>query len=240
MAARRDRVVAVVEHLPEFSAKSVSIIIPVYNEASQLDASLNNLFEGIPGNAEVEVILSDGGSTDNTLAIAKQYPCRVVDSKTGRARQMNAACHHANGDYLLFLHADSTLPNNWLKQVQASQKWGFFPVKLSGRHWLLRVIENAINFRSRISKVATGDQGLFFSQSFFHHLDGFPDIPIMEDVAISKLARKLSKPTIGRYPVTTSSRRWEQNGIIKTIFLMWGLRFAYWLGISPDRLHRIY
>jgi len=240
MAARRDRAVAAGEHLPEFSAKSVSIIIPVYNEASQLDTNLNNLFEGIPGNAEVEVILSDGGSTDNTLAIAKQYPCKIISGKIGRARQMNAACHHANGDYLLFLHADSTLPGDWLKQVQASQIWGFFPVKLSGRHWLLRVIESAINFRSRVSKVATGDQGLFFSQSFFHHLDGFPDIPIMEDVAISKRAREFSKPTIGRNPVITSSRRWEQNGIIKTVFLMWGLRFAYCLGISPDRLHRIY
>lgn len=240
MAARRDKVVAVGEHLPEFSAESVSIIIPVYNEASQLDASLNDLFEGIPGNARVEVILSDGGSTDNTLAIAKQYPCKIISGKTGRACQMNAACRHANGDHLLFLHADSTLPGDWLKQVQASQNWGFFPVKLSGRHWLLRVIESAISFRSRVSKVATGDQGLFFSQSFFHRLDGFPDIPIMEDIAISKRARKLSRPTIGRYPVTTSSRRWEQNGIIKTVFLMWGLRFAYWLGISPDRLHRIY
>lgn len=240
MAVLRDREAAAGERLPESSAISTSIIIPVYNEASLLDESLKKLFDGLRGISGVEVILSDGGSTDNTLAIARQYPCKILSAKTGRARQMNAACHQASGDFLLFLHADSTLPDGWIKQVQASQKWGFFPVKLSGRHWLLRVIESAINVRSRISKVATGDQGLFFKRSFFHQLGGFPDIPIMEDIAVSKRARKFSKPTIGRYPVITSSRRWEQNGIIKTVFLMWGLRFAYWLGISPQRLHRIY
>jgi rSAM/selenodomain-associated transferase 2 len=239
MAAQRDRVAAVGEHLPEFSGKSVSIIIPVYNEASQLDGSLKKLFDGLES-SEIEVILSDGGSTDNTLLIAKQYPCKILSSEIGRARQMNTASRHANGEFLLFLHADSSLPDDWLKQVQASQNWGFFPVKLSGRHWLLRIIETAINLRSRASKVATGDQGLYFRKSFFNDLKGFPDIPIMEDVAISKRAREFSKPCIGLNPIITSSRRWEQNGIVKTVFLMWGLRFAFWLGISPHRLHRIY
>jgi rSAM/selenodomain-associated transferase 2 len=229
-----------VEHLPESTGKSVSIIIPVYNEALQLDGSLKNLFDSLAETSEIEVIISDGGSTDDTLAIASNYPCKTVNSDIGRARQMNAAWHHASGDILLFLHADSCLPDDWLTQVQVSQKWGFFPIRLSGRHWLLRVIEGAINLRSRVSKVATGDQGLYFRRSFFHDLRGFPNIPIMEDVAISKLARKISQPSIGQHPVTTSSRRWEKNGIIKTVFLMWGLRFAYWMGINPDRLHRIY
>lgn len=240
MAARRDRVVAVEERLPETTSRSVSIIIPAYNEAPQLEESLKKLFEDLPENSGIEVILSDGGSTDNTLAIARKYPCKILNSDIGRSRQMNSACRHANGEFLLFLHADSSLPDNWLNQIQSSPKWGFFPVKLSGKHWLLRVIERAINLRSRISRVATGDQGLYFSRSFFQALEGFPDIPIMEDIAISKRARKFSDPSIGQNPVVTSSRRWEQNGIIKTVLLMWGLRFGYWLGISPDRLYRIY
>ena len=240
MAAPRDRVVVAEEHLPETTGRSVSIIIPAYNEAHQLELSLKKLFDKLPENSEIEVILSDGGSTDNTLDIAKNYPCRILSSDIGRSKQMNSASRHANGDFLLFLHADSSLPDNWLNQVQGSQKWGFFPIKLSGQHWLLRVIERSINLRSRISRVATGDQGLYFSRSFFQAMEGFPDIPIMEDIAISKRARNISEPSIGQYPVITSSRRWEQQGIIKTVLLMWGLRFAYWLGISPNRLHRIY
>lgn len=239
MAAQRDRVVVVGELLPESSRILVSIIIPVYNEALHLDQSLKNLFDTVQ-NPNIEVILSDGGSTDNSLAIAKQYPCKIISSDTGRARQMNAAINHAIGEYLLFLHADTTLPGDWLKQIQKSKNWGFFPVKLTGRHWLLRIIETAINLRSGISKVATGDQSLHFTQSFFNQIKGFPDIPIMEDVAISKRARKISKPSISNSPVVTSSRRWEHNGIINTVFLMWALRLAYWLGIDPERLQRIY
>ena len=145
--------------MAESSCISVSIIIPVYNEASQLGQSLKKLLQNVQ-NSKTEIILSDGGSTDNSLSIAKQYPCKIIKSETGRARQMNAAFNHANGDYLLFLHADSRLPDDWLKQIQKSQNWGFFPVRLSGQHWFLRVIETAINFRSRITRVATGDQGI--------------------------------------------------------------------------------
>ena len=228
------------EHLPESSRISASIIIPVFNESSELDSTLEQLSQSLQGSSDIEVIISDGGSTDNSPEIAKHYPCRVINTSTGRANQMNAASAHARGNWLVFLHADSQLPDNWQAQLRLSNQWGFFPVKLSGEHWPLSIVESFINLRSRVSKVATGDQGLYFRRSFFQELGGYPDIPIMEDVAISKLARQKSTPSIGAHPVMTSSRRWQQNGIIKTVLLMWSLRLAYFLGINPVRLHRIY
>ena len=240
MAVQRDRAVAVVERLPESSRISVSIIIPTLNESSQLGQTLKKLFQSFKGDPGIEVILGDGGSDDNSLEIAKHYPCRIIISKPGRARQMNAGSQAAQGAWLLFLHADSLLPEDWRKQLQQSEKWGFFPIKFNGGHWLLRVIEHAMNLRSRLSEVATGDQALYFRKTFFNQLGGFPDIPIMEDIAITKCARRISKPRVANCRVMTSSRRWQQNGLVKTVFLMWGLRLAYFLGVDPDRLHRIY
>jgi rSAM/selenodomain-associated transferase 2 len=230
----------VVEHLPESSRISASIIIPVLNESSELGNTLKQLSQSLRGNCDIEIILSDGGSTDSSPEIAKHYSCRVISTSTGRASQMNAASAQARGDWLVFLHADSKLPDNWQDQLRQSNQWGFFPVKLSGEHWQLRIVESLINLRSRVSKIATGDQGLYFRRSLFQELGGYPDIPIMEDVAISKLARKKTAPSIGIQPVTTSSRRWQQHGIIKTVLLMWSLRLAYFLGVDPVRLHRIY
>lgn len=230
------------ERLPEAKdiSVSVSIIIPVYNESAGLNQSLQRLFQSLPAEPAAEVIVCDGGSTDNTIEIAQQFDCRVVSSKNGRAAQMNLGSREANGKLLLFLHADSELPDQWYSEVTAITEWGFFPIKLDGTHWLLRIIEGAINFRSRISKVATGDQGLCFQKPFFEKLHGYPDILIMEDIAITKLARRISRPFIANKPVLTSSRRWEKYGVIKTVLLMWALRLAYWIGISPNRLHRIY
>ena len=219
---------------------SVSIVIPVYNESSKLNHTLQRLFQNLSSDSAVEVIVCDGGSTDDTIAIAQLFPCLVISSKNGRAAQMNTASREANGNMLLFLHADSELPAQWYSDVTGFGDWGFFPVRLNGSHWLLRIIESAMNLRSRISKVATGDQGLFFRKSFFDGLQGYPEILIMEDIAITRLARRKSRPFIAKNPVITSSRRWEKYGIIKTVFLMWGLRFAYWVGIDPNRLHRIY
>ena len=219
---------------------SISVIIPVYNEACNLKRSLQRLYASFNDKTLVEVIICDGGSTDESVQIAQQFSCKITTSSPGRAQQMNTASELAQGDWLLFLHADSWLPARWIEQLDNSHQWGFFPVKLSGQHWLLRVIETTINSRSRFSQIATGDQALFFQRAFFSSLQGFPLLPIMEDIAICKKARRNNIPRIASDPVVTSSRRWENNGIVKTIVLMWSLRLAYWFGINPTRLHRIY
>lgn len=225
--------------LTEHNRVSISIIIPTFDEADHLGDTLSRLFEDIDP-VQTEIFISDGGSSDTSLDIAANYPCVVVKGSPGRALQMNRAASRAKGEWILFLHADTELPGNWQASILASRQWGFFPVKLSGKRLLLRIIERAMSLRSSITRVATGDQALFFQRSFFHQINGFDEIPIMEDIAISKKARRITPPSIASEAIITSSRRWEKNGIVKTIFLMWWMRLAYWLGTSPARLHRIY
>lgn len=217
-----------------------SIIIPVLNEAAFLDQSLARLLALERVVTDCEVIICDGGSEDKSLEIASQYPCRIVHSGAGRAMQMNTASKSARGQYLLFLHADSTLPENFVELFDPRSEWGFFRLRLTGHKFIYRVIEWAINLRTRLSRVAGGDQGLYFNRNFFNSLGGYPDIPLMEDIAICKKARRNIKPVIIDAAVTSSARRWQDNGIATTVFLMWTLRLAFWLGVDPDRLHKIY
>ncbi|MDJ0834649.1 MAG: TIGR04283 family arsenosugar biosynthesis glycosyltransferase [Gammaproteobacteria bacterium] len=218
-----------------------SIIIPTLNESTSLADQLPQLLSGTDDPSRVEIIISDGGSTDDTLEQARRFPLQIVTGDLGRATQMNHGAQQASGDWLLFLHADTRLPADWMNLIeQCSAPWGRFDLQLSGQHWLLRVVETMMNWRSRLTSVATGDQVLFFRRDFFNQLQGFPAIPLMEDVAISKQARKLAKPACIRQPVISSSRRWEQHGILRTISLMWLIRFAYWIGIKPETLHRLY
>ncbi len=239
MAVRPVRAVAVAVRLTDENNIAFSIIIPTFNEADTLNESLLDLFSKIDS-TDVEVIVSDGNSSDDTPHIARSFPCRVISGESGRAQQMNHAGKQAKGEWILFLHADSYLPTNWRTNISKAQQWGFFPVRLSGSHRLLRIIEYAMCLRSSLTGIATGDQGLFFRQSFFRKLDGFANIPIMEDIAISKKARRQIKPDIASSAIVTSSRRWEQHGICKTVLQMWRLRLAYWLGVRPEHLHRIY
>ena len=240
MDAPQGKAVAAVVRLPETTGVSVSIIIPVLNEAKRLEDTLRQLYSSLDDDPGFEIIVCDGGSLDDTVDRARLFPCKLVASGSGRALQMNTASQEASGEWLLFLHADSQLPDVWFEQFDFQCDWGFFPIKLSGATWPFRMIEAMMNLRSRISRVATGDQGLFFRRSFFNRLQGYPDIPLMEDVAMSKLARAQSAPVLASTAIVTSSRRWEVNGIINTLVLMWALRLAYFLGVSPDRLHRIY
>lgn len=225
--------------MTEHKGISISIIIPTFNEAEYLESTLRHLFKSTDL-FQTEIFISDGGSNDTGLNIAANFPCVVIKGNSGRAMQMNRAASQANGEWLLFLHADSQLPGNWQKSVLQSRQWGFFPVKLSGKHRLLRIIERAMCLRSSITRVATGDQAIYFRRDFFNKINGFEEIPIMEDIAICKKARRISNPDVAREAIITSSRRWEQNGIIKTVLLMWCLRLAYWFGTRPERLHRIY
>ena len=218
----------------------LSIIIPVLNEAGCLDQGLAKLFALQWVRNHAEVIVSDGGSEDGSLDIASRYPCKIVHSNAGRATQMNTASKSAQGGYLLFLHADSSLPEDFHRFIEAGAKWGFYRLRLSDDAFVYRVIEAGINLRTRISHVAGGDQGLYFERYFFEALNAYPQIPLMEDIAICKRARRLAGPLIIDSAISTSGRRWQSQGVVKTVLLMWALRLAYWLGVDPRRLHKIY
>lgn len=225
--------------VPSTSAPAISIVMPVLNERDGLD----RLFCRLPV-GEVEIIVADGGSEDGTLELLDTLPCTVVNAERGRARQMNAGARAASGDVLIFLHADTRLPEGFIEELAAFHRsrlaWGRFDVRLSGEHPMLRIVEFMMNFRSRITGIATGDQAIFVERDAFEKVDGYPDIALMEDIGISSRLKRLSRPWCSRKRVTTASRRWEEDGMLPTILLMWRLRLAYWLGAAPEALARRY
>lgn len=213
--------------------------MPCLNEADTLVAALDALEPLRQRGAEVIVV--DGGSSDATLTLAQSRADVALAGARGRALQMNAGAAHATGDILLFLHADTTLPENadvlvreGLARTGAS--WGRFDVTIRGSHPLLRVVSCAMNLRSRVTGIATGDQALFVTRSLFERIGRYPGIALMEDVALSKKLRRGSAPLCLRARVTTSGRRWEKHGVLRTVLLMWRLRLAYSLGADPDTL----
>ncbi len=221
----------------------LSIVIPALNEAQTIRQTLLPL-QPLRRNGH-EVILCDGGSDDATTTLATALTDQVINSPRGRARQMNAGALQASGELLLFLHADTQLPAGAADQIarviqKGPNRWGRFDVRLSGRAPLLRVVERMMNWRSRLSGIATGDQGIFVTKELFQQVGGFPEIELMEDIALSRLLKRHSPPACLKECVTTSSRRWEQQGIIRTILLMWRLRLAYFCGAAPQRLARLY
>lgn len=221
----------------------LSIVIPTLNEGDTIAPLLHDL-RGCyrPGD---EIIVVDGGSTDHTTDKVRRHADRVLTSAPGRARQMNLGAESANGDAIWFLHADTRLPPRARDDLAAligrGVAWGRFDIRLSGARWRFRLIESLINLRSRLSGIATGDQGMFVRRELFHQVGGFPEIPLMEDVALSRSLKRRRRPHCVRHPrIITSSRRWEDRGTIRTILLMWRLRLAYALGASADRLARHY
>jgi len=221
------------------SALQLSIVMPCLNEASGIGAALERLQP--LRRRGVEVIVVDGGSSDGSVALAARLADRVLPAPRGRALQMNAGAAVARGGVLLFLHADCALPADGDRLIvdglqAGGKRWGRFDVRLDGAHPLLGLIAFMMNWRSRLTGIATGDQGLFVTRGLFAAVGGFPAIALMEDIALSRSLKSYGAPLCLRAHITASGRRWERHGALRTIVLMWRLRLAYFLGAEPADL----
>ncbi|HYC47477.1 MAG TPA: TIGR04283 family arsenosugar biosynthesis glycosyltransferase [Burkholderiales bacterium] len=217
----------------------LSIIVPCLNEAESIEYALDALAPLRARSAEVIVV--DGGSADGTPDIAERGADLVVRSERGRAIQMNRGAACARGEILLFLHADTRLPQQADALVidglaRTGRAWGRFDVRLAGTHLLFPVIGAAMNVRSRLTGIATGDQAIFVERTLFQRVGGYPPIGLMEDLALSAMLKKHGPPLCLQAKVDTSARRWEKHGVVRTMVLMWRLRLAYRLGANPDEL----
>jgi rSAM/selenodomain-associated transferase 2 len=220
---------------------NISVIVPVLNEEKSIAGTLQALAPLQP----YETIVVDGGSQDSTQDIVAAHGVKMAVSDRGRARQMNRGAQEALGEVLLFLHADTRLPSTALADIANAlgdprYVGGRFDVDLDGNHWMLPLVARLISFRSRISKVGTGDQALFVRREVFQRLGGFPDIPLMEDIAFCRALKRLGAIACLRSRVVTSARRWEIDGVWRTIFTMWTLKLLYFAGVSATRLKRFY
>jgi rSAM/selenodomain-associated transferase 2 len=217
----------------------LTVVIPCLDEAAGIARTLMAL---APMRARgAEVIVVDGGSRDGTAAMARPLADRLIEAPRGRAAQMNAGAAVARGEALLFLHADTVLPENADALVAGALgerrlAWGRFDVAIVGDHPLFPIIAALMNARSRISGIATGDQALFMTRAAFAAAGGFPALPLMEDVALSRALKRVARPCCLRAKAATSGRRWEKHGVWRTVFLMWGLRLAYALGVDAHAL----
>lgn len=219
----------------------ISIVIPVLNEAGHLAARLQAL-QGLRGRCQLLVV--DGGSHDDSLAIARPWVDQVLACTRGRALQMNAGAAQADSDILLFLHADTQLPDDAVdlivQAIAAGYSWGRFDVRFDCPKPIFKLIAFMMNGRSRLTGIATGDQCLFMTRQAFDTVGGFPAVALMEDITISSKLKKLGKPSCLKAKAITSARRWLTDGVFKTILLMWWLRLAYFFGADPDDLAVFY
>ena len=216
----------------------LSLILPVLNEASTVAEQLAML-QGLRERG-AELLVVDGGSSDATVALALAGSDQVLSSPRGRALQMNVGARASRGEVLLFVHADTTLPRDADALIRAAivggATWGRFDVRIDGRHPLLRVVETMMNWRSRLTGIATGDQAIFVRRDAFLAVGAYPELPLMEDIALSTRLKRIARPACLRQPVLTSGRRWEKHGVMRTIALMWRLRASYFLGADPQQL----
>lgn len=228
------------------SMVTISVIIPALNEEKTIRQTLSCL----PTAEILEAIIVDGGSTDQTISIAEAFcaeasNARIITAPVGRARQMNEGAKAGRGDILLFLHADTRLPTKAILMIEAALTdpavvGGRFDVTFDSRSVWGTMISTFMNRRSRLSGIATGDQALFVRRRIFEQLGGFADIPLMEDIEFSRRLKRTGQMAALHQTVTTSFRRWEQQGPLRTILSMWALRFMYWAGVNPTRLSRWY
>ncbi|MGH7857937.1 MAG: TIGR04283 family arsenosugar biosynthesis glycosyltransferase [Candidatus Binatia bacterium] len=217
------------------------MIVPARNEAEGIAATLERLREP----EVLEVIVVDGASEDGTAEQARAHADRVVSSPPGRARQMNAGARVARADVLFFLHADTLVPRGFARAIASACRaeaviGGRFDVDVGAPGLAYRAISGGINLRSRWTRVFTGDQGLFIRREAFERLGGFPEMPLLEDLALSIAMKRHGRVACLRERVTTSARRWEREGVVRTVLWMWALRALYFLGVSPERLARLY
>ena len=216
---------------------TISIIIPTLNEAELLPKTLSRLRH----RSEQEIIVADGGSTDTTSLIAKHYGARFLISKPGRSIQMNNASREARGRYLIFLHADTQLPDNYLPEIirilkKPTVSAGAFQLSIGGKKWGYRLIEFGANLRSHILSIPYGDQAIFLTSNTFEKIGGYLEIPIMEDFEFIRRLSKVGKIGISKMAATTSVRRWREMGLFLTTFYNWLIVFAYLLGVPPQKL----
>ena len=225
---------------------AISIVIPVLNEAATLPALIRRIRvagEGLQAREPrplLEIIIVDGGSTDATLAVAGSQGVTVVSSAAGRGRQMNAGARHAHYGWLWFLHADSVVPADCVEQLMAAfgsgASWGRFDIGFDSRQWRFAMLAWFMNWRSRVTGICTGDQGMFVQRQLFEQLGGFAEIPLMEDIELSRRLGLHQRPYCVVEPLRTSARRWQQQGFVTTVLLMWSLRWRYYFGASPESL----
>ncbi len=221
---------------------SVSIIVPTLNESRSIEILLQQLqFLREDG---IEVIVSDGGSIDDTCKKAKKLCDLLIIGEASRSLQMNLGAKNSRKSWLWFVHADTIFlksPRDIIRSFEkADRSWGFCQICLDGKGWYFRVIEWMMNKRSKASQIGTGDQGIFIHRKKFNELNGFAPIPLMEDIEICKRLKSIESPRILDKFLQTSARRWEKKGVLRTIFLMWALRLGFFFRISPKKLSRFY
>lgn len=222
--------------------KHLSIIMPVLDEASRLGTQLASLQSlRLLG---AKLVVADGGSRDDTTACCTGLADQILVAARGRARQMNAGVAASSGDILLFLHADTELPprafESILAAIDGGAQWGRFDVRIDGRHPMLRIVERMMNWRSRLTGIATGDQAIFVRRDLFERIGGYEDIPLMEDIRLCARLKREAAPACLAEAVSTSARRWEKHGVWRTVLLMWRLRAAHFFGANPELLARRY